>query len=149
METINNLIDTYIEEPSLKEAIKKIVFPFDINVDEKKELLAMIDVLIERRKTGSLYRTKRIDELIYASAFIYDLYVYENAISSLLLLREKTAPIFEQLEVQDNIRDYIYEICEGYQGEDTKIVQFIPQKGSPHDLFADAIFITNLLKKSR
>lgn len=148
--SINDLIEVYIKDSNLKAAIQEIVSPFDISTEDKISLLNTIDRLIARRKVKDLYETKRVNEVIYAAAFIYDLYVVNNLISSILYLREKTSCIFDKLNVQENIRDYVLEICEAYQGEDTEIIQFMPQKGSPHDLFADAIFINNLLnRKSR
>lgn len=146
---IDNLIELRISNLELKIAVQNIAKGFEIDTVDKNSLLDMIDLLIERRKVKDLYTTKKVDELLYAAAFIYDLYIDTNSISSILKLREKTIHIFEGAGVSDNIRDCIFEICEGYEGEDTKIVQFIPQKGSPHDLFADAIFINNLLKRNK
>lgn len=114
----------------------------------KAELLwSTLVCLLQRRKVYQFYRIKGILDVFRAACYLYDLYLDKEKITSFFILRERTASIFSKAGVDKETQDKIFQMCECCLGEDALAEFLIPQKGYPDDLFADALFMCQLIKE--
>lgn len=139
------------ENKDIKEAVEEIIGnDYILKVLEKRaeELMYYVDALMERRKVKQLYELKQVTDILLASAYLYEVYYEEGKISTLFLLREKAGAIFDAHNVDKDTQDKIFQMCECHMGEGALADFLIPQKGYPDDLFADAIFLMELVSKA-
>lgn len=142
-----------IKNDKLKDAVQNIIFTFanknpDYYQKNAEELINVIDKLMIRRKVKDLYEIKEITNILYSSAYLYLLFYDNTKLTSLFLLRETAGSIFDQHEIEKETQLRIFQMCEGFMGEDSVIDFLIPQKGYPDDLFADAVYILSLIKEA-
>jgi hypothetical protein len=78
-----------------------------------------------------------------SAAMIYNLFYTKSRVSSLLETREYLASAAEELQINENAMETVFEMVEGQLGNDTPIARLAPNPDTPAELFSWAVFFVD------